>query len=228
MSTKKVRKVKNLEKPRQEFTLKQDFRPRTPHQHDICRSVEDNVITIVNGTAGSGKTCASAGIAARYLTTGKVDKIIISRPVVEAGERLGALPGDADEKLRPYLQPLYDELSLFFSYSDIGFLKTRGLLEICPLAFARGRSFNNAFIILDEAQNATYEQLKMFFTRIGRGSKVIVNGDVSQSDLPARHRDGFQICIDRLKNTEGLNIIHMDASDIQRDPIIGIIVEKLR
>lgn len=227
MSTKRPRKVKSVEKPRYELHIKQDLRPRTPNQQEVCSAVHSSLLTIVNGPAGVGKTLLAAGLGVKYMASGKVDKIVISRPVVEAGEKLGALPGDSDEKLRPYLQPLYDELGHFLSLSDMALLKNQQKLEILPLAFTRGRTLLNSFVILDEAQNATFEQLKMFITRLGVGSRMIITGDVTQSDLPYRLQGGFQKCIDRLQNIDGLSIIKMDATDIQRSPILSEIIERL-
>ena len=157
----------------------------------------------------------------------QVEKIVITRPVVEAGENIGYLPGTAEEKLRPYLLPIFDELLKFASYSQISEWKNSRQLEIAPLGLMRGRNFHHSFMIGDEFQNATFEQIKMFLTRTGIGSKVIITGDHSQSDLPSQHRGGFVRCIDSLDNIEGIGIVELEKDDIVRNSLIATIISRL-
>ena len=158
--------------------------PKTENQADYIRAIVESHISICGGPAGSGKTAVCVGLACEYLLDQKVNKIVVTRPVIESGNGLGYLPGAFDEKIRPYLVPIMEEMGAYLGKDALKTLRGSGAIEICPLEFMRGRNFHESFIILDEAQNATFEQIKMFITRIGRKSKAVINGDVKQSDLP--------------------------------------------
>ena len=203
------------------------LKPKTINQKDYIRNVDENTITFCQGAAGTGKTHIAVGMALEYLLDMKVEKIVITRPVVEAGERLGFLPGTAEEKLHPYLLPLFDELSHFLTSTHIGMLKHKRKIEIVPLALMRGRSFHNAFIIADECQNASYDQLKMLLTRIGNDSKMVLTGDIEQSDLMRQQQGGFYALTNILKEIVGVGYQRLEDVDILRNPIIADIVDRL-
>jgi phosphate starvation-inducible PhoH-like protein len=207
--------------------LKNRVKPRSENQKDLIRSIVENEIVFCQGLAGSGKTHISVGIGLEWLLEEKVSKIIITRPVIEAGEKLGFLPGTAEEKLHPYLLPILDEVNHFINISDYVKLKNENKIEIVPLALMRGRNFHDCFIIADECQNASYDQLKMLITRIGKDSKMILTGDAKQSDLNKYLRGGFSRLIDILQDIEGVGIISLQSCDIVRNPIIAKILEKL-
>lgn len=206
---------------------KNRLKPRTPNQHDFIRTIAENTITFCQGVAGSGKTHIAVGMALEYLLEDKVEKIIITRPVVESGERLGFLPGTAEEKLHPYLLPILDEISYFIPMSQYGMLKTQHKIEVVPLGLMRGRNFHNAFVVADECQNASYDQLKMLLTRIGNDSKMVLTGDVSQSDLYRSMRGGFIKLINSLSDLDNVGISKLLNDDIVRNPIIGKILSRL-
>ena len=203
------------------------LKPRTENQKEYIRIVAENVITFCQGVAGSGKTHIAVGMALEYLLDQKVKKIIITRPVVESGEKIGYLPGTAEEKLHPYLLPLLDEVNHFISGAQFSGLKTNNKIEIVPLGLMRGRNFHNAFIVADECQNASYDQLKMLLTRIGMNSKMVLTGDVSQSDLHRHMQGGFGNMIHYLAGVEGIGISRLEHVDIIRNPIIGKIITRL-
>ncbi len=203
------------------------LKPRTDNQKEYIRTVAENVITFCQGVAGSGKTHIAIGMALEYLLDEKIKKIIITRPVVESGEKIGYLPGTAEEKIHPYLLPLLDEVNHFIPTAQYISLKTNNKIEIVPLGLMRGRNFHNAFIVADECQNASYDQLKMLLTRIGNNSKMILTGDVSQSDLHRHMQGGFYDMISALGGVEGIGISRLDSSDIVRNPIIGKIIGRL-
>ena len=182
-------------------------------------------MVFVIGPAGSGKSYTAVAIAARALKNKQVRKIVLCRPAVEAGERLGFLPGDLKEKIDPYLRPLYDALEDMIHAEKLKFFMEKNIIEIVPLAFMRGRTLNNAFIILDEAQNATEIQLKMFLTRMGNGSKAIVTGDITQIDLPRAQRSGLIQCTKILKDINGIGFVHLDERDVVRHPLIKSILK---
>jgi len=207
--------------------FKNRLKPRSLNQRDYIRSVADSTITFCQGVPGSGKTHIAIGMALEYLLDNKVKKIVITRPVVEAGEKLGFLPGDAEAKLHPYLLPLYDEIDYFLKPQHFQKLKNTRQIEIVPLGLMRGRSFHESFIVADECQNASYEQLKMLLTRIGIDSKMVLTGDLEQSDLQCIKQGGFKSIIDRLDGVEGVGFSHLDISDIVRNPIIADIVNRL-
>jgi phosphate starvation-inducible PhoH-like protein len=203
------------------------LKPRTDNQKEYIRTLAENTVTFCQGVAGSGKTHIAIGMAIEYLLEDKVKKIIITRPVVESGEKIGYLPGTAEEKLHPYLLPLLDEVNYFIPSSYYTSLKTNNKIEIVPLGLMRGRNFHNAFIVADECQNASYDQLKMLLTRIGRESKMILTGDTSQSDLHRHMQGGFYDMISALEGTDGIGVSRLDHSDIVRNPIIGKIISRL-
>ena len=213
--------------PEKAIGFKNQLKPRSINQKNYIRMVADNTVTFCQGVAGSGKTHIAIGMALEYLVFNKVEKIVITRPVVEAGERLGFLPGTAEEKLHPYLLPIFDEINYFLEMHSYAKLKTGRQIEIVPLGLMRGRSFHKAFIVADECQNASYDQLKMLLTRIGQDSKMILTGDVGQSDLNRHMRGGFQELYTALQGINGLGFSKLEASDIVRNPIIADILDKL-
>lgn len=215
------------ELPQTALAYRNKLKARTPNQQSYIDTVSNNTITFCQGVAGSGKTHIAIGIALEYLLDNKVKKIIITRPVVESGEKIGYLPGTAEEKLHPYLLPILDEINYFIPMSQYATLKLHNKIEIVPLGLMRGRSFHNSFIVADECQNATYDQLKMLLTRIGIDSKMVLTGDVGQSDLSYNHRGGFPSMIKSLENINGIGLSNLNNSDIIRNPIIGAILEAL-
>lgn len=200
---------------------------RTDNQKEFIRTMVENDITFCQGLAGSGKTHIAIGLAIEWLMKDKVNKIVITRPVVEAGEKIGYLPGSAEEKLHPYLIPILDEINHFIKMADYARLKNENKIEIVPLGLMRGRNFHNCFIVADECQNATYEQLKMLITRIGKESKMVLTGDAAQSDLNRHTKGGFIKLMERLPDVEGVGLAFLEACDIIRNPIIGRILDKL-
>jgi phosphate starvation-inducible PhoH-like protein len=203
------------------------LKPKTHNQSKYIDIVNTNTITLCQGMAGSGKTHIAIGMALEYLLDNKVKKIIITRPVVESGEKIGYLPGTAEEKLHPYLLPILDEIYHFIPISHYASLKLNNKIEIVPLGLMRGRNFHNSFIVADECQNATYDQLKMLLTRIGNDSKMILTGDISQSDLHRSVRGGFLDLLGALSDIDGVGIATLVDSDIIRNPIIAKILKKL-
>ena len=201
--------------------------PKTKNQADYIRAMSENDITICSGPAGSGKTAVAVGLACEYLQDNKVEKIIITRPVVESGIGLGYLPGSFAEKIHPYLVPVLEEMGRYFKGEEINRMRSEGIIEVCPLEYMRGRNFHDSFMILDEAQNATFDQIKMFLTRIGRNSKAIINGDPKQTDLYSDMKGGFEKCIDRLDGIEGISICNLEGTDIVRNDIIAKILNRL-
>jgi len=200
---------------------------RSPNQKKILRSIKSNDITLCSGPAGSGKTHLSVGAAVEYLRKGSVEKIVITRPIVQAGERIGYLPGTAEQKLDPYLYPVFDEFSYFLNQSDILTLKEDKKIEVVPLALMRGRNFHRSFIIGDEMQNATREQMRMFVTRMGMESKLVISGDPTQSDLPYDKRGGLDFFLERLSFTDGIGVCKLEKEDIVRNAIIPIVLDKI-
>lgn len=200
---------------------------RSENQAKMVKESEENDMIFAIGPAGSGKTYTAVALAVRALKAKIVKRIILTRPAVEAGENLGFLPGDLKEKLDPYLQPLYDALRDMLSQQKLESLIQQGVIEIAPLAFMRGRTLDNAFVILDEAQNTSMEQLKMFLTRMGRNSKFIITGDITQIDLPKNQTSGLLPAIERLRNIKGIAIIELQACDIVRHRLVSKIIEAL-
>lgn len=203
------------------------LKPRSENQKEYIRTIAENTITFCHGVAGSGKTHIAIGMALEYLLEGKVKKIVITRPVVESGEKIGYLPGSAEEKLHPYLLPILDEINYFISVAEYTGLKTNNKIEVVPLGLMRGRNFHDCFIVADECQNSSYEQLKMLLTRIGRESKMVLTGDISQSDLARHLQGGFYEMMNNLNNLEGIGISTLGDSDIVRNPIIAKILARL-
>ncbi len=188
----------------------------------------ENDIVLCMGPAGSGKTSLAVGKACSMLCNKEVEKIIITRPTIDNGKELGALPGTLAEKIHPYLIPIFDEMNIYIGTEKVKQLKDSGAIEVCPLQYMRGRNFHNTFIILDESQNATYKQIKMLITRMGINSKVVLNGDPTQSDLPRMHRDGFKRCVTQLSQVgPGVAICQLEAVDIVRHPLLKKVLEKL-
>lgn len=212
---------------RNDSTFRNRLKPRTDNQKKYIQTVNDNTITFCQGLAGTGKTHIAIGIALESLLDDKVKKIIVTRPVVEAGERIGFLPGSAEEKLHPYLLPILDEIHHFITPAHHVSLRLNNKIEVVPLGLMRGRNFHNCFIVADECQNASYEQLKMLITRIGNNSKMVLTGDVDQSDLPYHSRGGFLSMMASLSDIEGIGLCKLMSSDIVRNPIIAKIIEKL-
>ncbi len=205
-------------------TPKRSVMPRSKKQKEYVRSLKNNQVVISLGPAGTGKTYLAVAVALSMLLEKKVERIILSRPAVEAGERLGFLPGDMKDKIDPYLRPLYDSLYDLLDYEKIQRKIESGAIEIAPLAFMRGRTLKNSFAILDEAQNATETQIKMFLTRIGENSKLVVNGDPSQVDLPNKNQSGLIKSKTILKNIKEISIINFDHQDVMRHPLVTKIV----
>ena len=206
-------------------TPKKSIIPRSEKQKEYVRALRQNDIIISAGPAGTGKTFLAVAVGLTMLLEKKIEKIILSRPAVEAGERLGFLPGDMKEKVDPYLRPLYDSLYDLFHFEKIQRMIEIGDIEIAPLAFMRGRTLKNSFAILDEAQNATDTQIKMFLTRIGENSKIVVNGDPSQIDLPNKSMSGLDRSKKLLSHLNEISVIDFDHSDVVRHPLVSKIVK---
>jgi phosphate starvation-inducible protein PhoH and related proteins len=204
-----------------EAAVSRFVRPRTDGQSRYVRAMRDHDMTLCVGPAGTGKTYLAVGMAVSQLRQGAVKKIVLVRPAVEAGERLGFLPGDIVAKVNPYLRPLFDALNDMMDYEQVKRYMDNDIIEIVPLAFMRGRTLSNAVIILDEGQNTTVSQMKMFLTRMGQGSKIIVTGDITQVDLPRDVRSGLTDAVERLKNFERIAIVYLDENDIVRHPLVS-------
>ncbi len=197
---------------------------KTLGQKKYVDAIKKNTVVFGVGPAGTGKTYLAVCLAVSAFKGKQVEKIILTRPAVEAGEKLGFLPGDLQTKVDPYLRPLYDALQEMFGLETYAKLMEKGVIEVAPLAYMRGRTLSNAFIILDEAQNATVEQMKMFLTRMGDGSKVVVTGDVTQIDLPEGKKSGLKHAVSILKNIEGIETVMLTAKDVVRHPLVMQIV----
>jgi len=202
--------------------------PKTLGQKRYVDAIRDSTVSFSIGPAGTGKTYLAVAAAVKALQDRDVSRIILTRPAVEAGEKLGYLPGTLYEKIDPYLKPLYDALFEMMDAEAFHRLMERGTIEVAPLAYMRGRTLNDSFIILDEAQNTTPEQMKMFLTRLGFGSKVVVNGDITQIDLPSGTRSGLVIVQEILSGIEGIRFVHLGAKDVVRHRIVQNIVEAYR
>lgn len=197
---------------------------KTVGQKRYAEAIKKNTVVFGIGPAGTGKTYLAVALAVAAYKSKTAEKIILTRPAVEAGEKLGFLPGDLQNKVDPYLRPLYDALQEMFGLETYGKLMERGVIEIAPLAYMRGRTLNNAFIILDEAQNTTKEQMKMFLTRLGEGSKMVITGDVTQIDLPEGKKSGLKHAAEILKDIEGISVVRLTARDVVRHPLVCSIV----
>lgn len=201
------------------------IKARTPNQRKIVESIGKNDMVFAIGPAGTGKTYTAVALAVRALKNREVKKIILTRPAVEAGENLGFLPGDLREKLDPYLQPLYDALEDMIAPEKLVYYRENRVIQIAPLAFMRGRTLDNAFVILDEAQNATEGQLKMFLTRMGASAKFLITGDITQVDLPKSQPSGLIQAMKLLNKTEGIEFIQLDGSDVIRHKLVKKIID---
>ena len=201
--------------------------PRSDNQRDYIRCIHENDITFCTGPAGTGKTHIAVGMAVQMLRYDVLDRIIISRPLVSVGKDMGFLPGDIMDKVGPYVTPCFDELNYYLSLSMIGSWMHEKRIEVVPLSMMRGRTFNSAFVILDEAQNATRTELKTLLTRIGEPSRLVLAGDTFQSDLPYDQKGAFSECIDSLHDLEGIGHIELTETDIVRHRLIGDIVRRL-
>lgn len=219
----------SLEKLREEVILYGTkgfgIKPRTQNQAQIVKAALENDLVFALGPAGTGKTYVAVALAVQALKNKQIKKIIITRPAVEAGENLGFLPGDLKEKVDPYLRPIYDALDDMIPSEKLKFYLENRIIEIAPLAYMRGRTLNDAFILLDEAQNTTPMQMKMFLTRMGANSKAIVTGDQSQIDLPSKQRSGLIDALRVLKNVEGIAIVELDAKDVVRHRLVKAIIQ---
>lgn len=211
--------------PYQLRTRRADLKPRTPKQGEYIEQILKHDITFGTGPAGTGKTWLAVACAIDALERDNVQRLILTRPAVEAGERLGFLPGDLAQKVDPYLRPLYDALYDLMGFDKVQRLFEKQTIEIAPLAYMRGRTLNNAFVILDEAQNTTPEQMKMFLTRIGFGSKAVVNGDPTQVDLPKNQPSGLANALEVLSDVQGIAITRFTSRDVVRHPLVARIVD---
>ena len=220
-----VKTGKNGKKEGGLATRRLDLQARTPNQQTYLDNIANHDITLGIGPAGTGKTYLAVASAVDALERSSVQRIVLTRPAVEAGERLGYLPGDLTQKIDPYLRPLYDALYELMGFDKVQKAFERQQLEVAPLAFMRGRTLNNAFIILDEAQNTTAEQMKMFLTRIGFGSKAVITGDVSQIDLPKTQLSGLVDAEKVLKKVQGIAIARFTSADVVRHPLVARIVD---
>ena len=205
-------------------TARRLISPRSLNQFLYMKAMLEHDIVVSVGPAGTGKTFLAVAMAAAALLEKKVRRIVLARPAVEAGEKLGFLPGDLAEKVNPYLRPLYDALHDILGYNKVGGLMERGIIEVAPIAFMRGRTLNDSFVILDEAQNTTSEQMKMFLTRIGFNSRAVVNGDITQIDLPTGKASGLRQAIGILSGVPGIGFINFDKRDVVRHPLVQKIV----
>lgn len=201
------------------------IRPKTLGQKEYVDAIKKNSIVFGVGPAGTGKTYLAVALAVYALKNHEIDKIILTRPAVEAGEKLGFLPGDLSEKVDPYLRPLFDALQEMMGQDAYAKHIERGSIEIAPLAYMRGRTLSNSFIILDEAQNTTREQMKMFLTRMGENSRIVVTGDVTQIDLPKNVKSGLIDALDVLKDVEGIEIVRLSAKDVVRHELVTRIIQ---
>jgi phosphate starvation-inducible PhoH-like protein len=201
------------------------LRPRTDGQGRYVQAMKGHEMVICVGPAGTGKTYLAVGWAVSLLRSGQVKKIVLVRPAVEAGEKLGFLPGDMAAKVNPYLRPLFDALNDIMEPEQVRRYMENDIIEIAPLAFMRGRTLNQACIIMDEGQNATVAQMKMFLTRMGNNSRIVVTGDMTQTDLPKSTRSGLADAVHRLRDVDGLSIVYLDESDIVRNPLVSRIVQ---
>jgi phosphate starvation-inducible protein PhoH and related proteins len=200
-------------------------KPKSPNQRKLVDSAFKNDLVFALGPAGTGKTYIAVALAVRALKNREVKRIIITRPAVEAGENLGFLPGDLQEKLDPYLRPIYDALSDMVPSEKLKFYQETRVIEIAPLAYMRGRTLHDAFVLLDEAQNTTSEQIKMFLTRMGPNSKVIITGDQTQVDLPKRQKSGLNEALRILKDVKGIGFVHLSGKDVIRHKLVKSIIE---
>jgi phosphate starvation-inducible PhoH-like protein len=217
----------NNENSKTDLNLKKNIiKPKSNNQKKFIETIKKNTITFGIGAAGTGKTFLAVACAVDALEQGEVKKIVLVRPAIEAGEKLGFLPGDLAEKIDPYLQPLYDSLYECLGFENVNKLLEKNIIEIAPLAYMRGRTLNDAFIILDEAQNTTISQMQMFLTRIGYGSSTVVTGDVSQIDLPREAQSGLKDCLEFILSIKGIDAVHFEPKDVMRHKIVTSIINQ--
>lgn len=198
--------------------------PKTLNQKRYLQAIRQHLVTFGIGPAGTGKTYLAMAAALKELSEGSIERIVLTRPAVEAGEALGFLPGELQEKILPYLTPLYDAMNDMFGKESVNALVERGTVEIAPLAYMRGRTLSNAFVVLDEAQNTTHEQMMMFLTRLGDGSRMVVTGDLTQTDLPRSKPSGLREAVRILKNLKQISIFEFEAQDVVRHPLVQEII----
>jgi phosphate starvation-inducible PhoH-like protein len=203
------------------------IKPKSENQSTYIEAMTNSDVILCSGPAGSGKTAVAVGFACQYLMENKVEKIVIARPTIESGRGLGHLPGTYTAKIQPYLVPVLEEMNKYFSKEVLHGFRHNNTIELCPLEYMRGRNFHNSFMILDEAQNATMNQIKMFITRIGRHSKAVLNGDPAQCDLDQYMKGGFDTCMTKLEGLEGISVCRLEGSDIVRNDIIARILSRL-
>ncbi|MDX2188646.1 MAG: PhoH family protein [Bacteroidota bacterium] len=201
------------------------IKPKSANQAKIVEAIESNDLVFAIGPAGTGKTFVSVALAVRALKNKWVKRVVVTRPAVEAGENLGFLPGDLKEKIDPYIRPIYDSLADMLEPEKLKQYQEANTIEIAPLAYMRGRTLSNAFILLDEAQNTTPMQLKMFLTRLGQGSKAIITGDMTQIDLPRKQKSGLIHATEILKNVKGIAFVYLDGRDVSRHPLVKEIIK---
>jgi phosphate starvation-inducible PhoH-like protein len=214
--------MKTKRQRREEQKTPQKVKPleaKTYNQKEYIRNIIENDIIFCSGPAGSGKSFVAAGIAAEHLHRGEIEKVIVTRPLICTGKDIGHLPGEMGEKIAPYLLPMKENLQYFLGQAYYGLYANEGQIQYKPLEVMRGSTFHNSYMILDEAQNCTEDQIKMFVSRMGEGSKVLINGDIDQDDL--RGRSGLAFCMDRLQGIEGIAVCKLGYEDIQRNGIIG-------
>jgi phosphate starvation-inducible PhoH-like protein len=203
------------------------LKPQTKNQASYIRDIAENDITFCTGPAGTGKTAIAVGMACEYLLEGRIEKVIITRPIIESGRGIGFLPGSAMEKVHPYMVPVIEEMEEYLGKEALHRYRSTDVIQVCPLEYMRGRNFHNAFVILDEAQNCTIKQIKMFITRIGKNSKVVLNGDIDQVDLPEYCRDSFKRCINAAENMEHIAVSYLRYEDIVRSHTYGELLRAL-
>ena len=211
----------------QQTKRRKALKPKTKNQEDYVRAISANEVCFCTGPAGTGNTAVAVGLACDYLLDKRVEKIIVTRPVIESGRGLGFLPGTFEEKIHPYLIPVLEEMQFRLNTNRVQAYREEGKIEVVPLEYMRGRNFHNCFMILDEAQNATFEQLKMFITRIGWDSKAVINGDIDQTDLLNKDRGGLEEFLERLEDVVGVGIAELTDEDIIRNPIISKVLNAL-
>ena len=222
------KKRRNSNNAQLSLSLQSNLRPKGSNQTKYFKAIHQSDIVFCSGPAGSGKTAIAVALACKYLVEKKVEKIVIARPTVESGRGLGHLPGSYTAKIQPYLIPVLEEMNKYLLPETLRIFRNSNIIELCPLEYMRGRNFHDSFMILDEAQNATFDQIKMFLTRIGKGSKAILNGDPEQTDLHSNKKGGFDFCISKLIDVEGISICKLEGSDIVRNNIITKILDKLK
>lgn len=204
------------------------IKPQSPNQHKMVELMQKNDMLFAVGPAGTGKTYTAVALAVKALKEKEVKRIILTRPAVESGEKLGFLPGDMKEKLDPYMQPLYDALRDMIPFERLDSYLEKGVIQIAPLAFMRGRTLDNAFVILDEAQNTTHGQMKMFLTRMGKHAKFIITGDPGQIDLPSRQVSGLKEAVLALKDVRGIGMVYLDEKDVVRHRLVTSIIKAFK